>query len=147
VTPEQIAILTPEERRAWESLAAFDATGRDIVARRLTGERTSAPMNRHMPGAEAHLRVALTTIANLRARLVTGIGLPLGVNDRNGNPVHVGDTLAFDGREWTRTCDAPDHIYTVEFRNGQVLVDGTVGDIRHYCRVVKRWDAPTTEAT
>lgn len=79
---------------------------------------------------------------DLRARLTTGIGLPLGVNDRDGNPVHVGDTLAFDGREWTRTYGAPDHIYTVEYSGGQVLVDGTIGDIRHYCRVVKRWDAP-----
>lgn len=100
--------------------------------------------------ARVALPAALTTIAELRAelaqlrgRLTTGIGLPLGVNDRDGKPVHVGDTLAFDGRVWSRRPDYPNHAYTVTFRCGEIRIDGTVGDISHYCRVVKRWDAET----
>lgn len=89
----------------------------------------------------ANLRAALATIAALRARLTTGIGLPLGVNDRDGNPVHVGDTLAFQGSVWSRGVkDPPDHFFVVSFERGQVRIDGTIGDIEVYCRIVKRWD-------
>lgn len=41
------------------ALARFDAATQEIVARRLTGQRTSAPMNRFMPNAEKYLRASL----------------------------------------------------------------------------------------
>lgn len=98
-------------------------------------------------GLELAQRTSDAESAELRARLTTGIGLPLGVKDRNGNPVHIGDTLAFAGWEWDRaTPNAPDHIYTVEYRRGDILVCGTVSDIPTFCRVVKRWDEKAADA-
>jgi len=178
VTPEQIALLTPEERRslevfagahpdstvvsalttianlradyatvqarhtrAWEALCAIG----DAVDK--AGHYTLIPERALQVGVAVDALIAERD--ELRARLATGIGLPLGVNDRDGNPVHVGDTLAFNGEAWWRGHDGdrPDHIYTVTLDCGEICVDGTVGDIPHYCRVVKRWDAPTTETT
>ena len=53
--------------KAREALAAFDANTLDIIARRLTGKRNAAPMNRHLPGAEGYLRLALAEVDRLTA--------------------------------------------------------------------------------
>ena len=119
----------PEERQV---LRAEVATLRETLA-----EQQRA----FVIGLDLAQRTADAEIAELRARLTTGIGLPLGVNDRDGNPVHVGDTLAFLGSVWNRGVeDPPDHVFVVRFDRGQVHFDGTVSDIGDYCRIVKRWN-------
>lgn len=52
---------------AREALARFDGDSRDILARRLSGKRKSAPMNRRLPNAETYLRTALAEVDRLRA--------------------------------------------------------------------------------
>ena len=61
-------------------------------------------------------------------------GMRIGVLDRDGTPVRIGDTLSFDGREWGSDKD---HEFVVRFEGGGILVDGTVGDIPIWCRIVR----------
>lgn len=61
-------------------------------------------------------------------------GMRIGVLDRDGTPVRIGDTLSFDAREWGSDKD---HEFVVRFEGGGILVDGTVGDIPIWCRVVR----------
>jgi len=68
------------------------------------------------------------------------IGLPLGLNDCEGNPVHFGDTLSFDEKEWGGPCE-----FVVEFINGQTSVCGTVDNIPEFCTIVKKWNADIKE--
>lgn len=133
--------LIPERAlHVGDAVNALIAEADQLRAENATMRETLAEQQRaFVIGLDLAQRTADAEVAELRTRLTTGIGLPLGVKDRNGNPVHVGDTLAFDGREWGT---ADDYIYTVEFVRGEVQVAGTVSDIPSFCRVIKRWDAP-----
>jgi len=74
--------------------------------------------------------------ARLRAARLTGLGVPLGVHDRNGNQVHIGDTLRFDEKEWGEPM-----AFVVELRRGEIHHPGATSDLSEYCEIIKRWDS------
>lgn len=61
------------------------------------------------------------------------IGLDTGIKDRNGNPVHLGDVLEFDEREW-----GGKHIFTIEFEEGEL--NTIPSDVSEWCTIVKKWN-------
>lgn len=65
----------------------------------------------------------------------TAAGVPIGANDRNGHPIHIGDTLSFDPKEWGGEC-----IFTIELLKGRLEHPGAVGDLSHWCDVIRYWD-------
>jgi len=69
----------------------------------------------------------------------TGLGVAIGVNDRNGKPIHIGDTLRFDQREWGRQME-----FVIELRDGQIQHPGATGDLSSWCEIVKPWDSERT---
>ena len=73
-------------------------------------------------------------IGRLRERLKDGRGVPIGVNDRNGKPIHIGDTLRFEEQEWGETME-----FVIELRDGQIQHPGATGDLSSWCEVVKPW--------
>lgn len=71
------------------------------------------------------------------------LGLPIGVNDREGNPIHIGDVLHFDPDEW----GASNHYFCIEFERGEVHGDGTTSDWSEWCVIVRKWDANAPDAS
>lgn len=77
-----------------------------------------------------------------------GLGVFIGLVDRNKRPIHIGDTLGFDKRVWYRQlgrspaeCDAmPDVHFVVELERGEITGNGLPGDWEEYCDIVKGWD-------
>lgn len=65
--------------------------------------------------------------------------IPIGVSDRNGVPIHVGDRLVFDATEW-----GSPHVFKIELDRGQLLHDGAPGDLSEWCEVI---DSPGWEVT
>jgi len=63
------------------------------------------------------------------------IGMPLGLKDRHGDDVHIGDTLRFDETEW-----GGPHTFTVEMEDGEINVSGTVQDISEWCEILTKFD-------
>jgi len=63
-------------------------------------------------------------------------GTPIGRNDRNGNPIHVGDTLRFDPEEWTGGCE-----FQILIRDGKITGKGTSNDWSNWCWIVKKYNA------
>lgn len=45
------------------------------------------------------------------------LGMSIGVNDRTGKPIHIGDLLHFDPAEW----GSESMYFCVEFRQGEAL--------------------------
>lgn len=68
-------------------------------------------------------------------------GMYTGIKDRHGNPVHVGDVLSFDPREWGGECE-----YVLRFENGELVTKGTVSDITNWCVVIWSWDTEEARA-
>lgn len=84
---------------------------------------------------------------------VPGAGTPIGLNDKHGKPVHLGDTLRFDPAVWYRLSrwiddlhDAqkrlpePDPVCTVRIVAGEIELMGTPGDVDQYCEIIRTWD-------
>lgn len=83
---------------------------------------------------------------------VPGAGTPIGLNDKHGNPVHLGDTLRFDPDVWYRSsrwCTdlrneprsaEPDPVCTVRIVAGEIELVGTPGDVDQYCEIIRTWD-------
>lgn len=80
----------------------------------------------------------------------TGRGVPIGVNDRNGKSIHIGDRLLFDSDEWYRNTrafgkpDGPPMEFTIELRDGQIQHPGATGDLSNWCEIIQPWDAKGT---
>lgn len=59
------------------------------------------------------------------------------VTDKHGSPVHIGDTLSFDAKEW-----GGKHVFVLGWDEEECELD--IGfppsDITEWCEVVKRWD-------
>ena len=74
--------------------------------------------------------------SGLNATARSAMGVPIGVCDRNGNPLHIGDTLKFDAREW-----GDDHcVFEIRLEKGQIVHPGTTSDLSNWCDLVRRWD-------
>lgn len=68
-------------------------------------------------------------------------GVPVGRNDVKGRPVHYGDVLDFDEKEWGAPCR-----FTIEFRKGETDMYGSPGDIPNFCTIHEKWDKSTPVA-
>lgn len=95
-------------------------------------------------GSDLALKVSrefIADIMSLHAAAVSpiGRGVPIGVNDRNGKPIHIGDTLRFDQREFGRQME-----FVIELRDGQIQHPGATGDLSSWCEIVKPWDGERT---
>jgi hypothetical protein len=63
-------------------------------------------------------------------------GVPIGARDREGRPIHVGDTLSFDEREW-----GGPHEFTIRIEDGEIVMSGGgASDLESWCTIVRRWD-------
>lgn len=83
---------------------------------------------------------------------ILGAGTPIGLDDKHGHPVHLGDTLRFDPDVWyrhTRWCadlhgtpheDEPDPIFTVRIVKGEIEMLGSPSDVGEYCEIIRTWD-------
>lgn len=71
------------------------------------------------------------------------IGLFTGLKDRRGTPVHLGDTLEFDAAEWG--APAPDNQFVIEYKDGELRVNGTVSEVSQFCTVIRRFDEKIIE--
>ena len=65
-------------------------------------------------------------------------GVPIGVNDRHGNPIHIGDTLKFCGEEW----DGPMK-FVVSLAWGQIDHPGATSDLSNWCEIIESWNEGT----
>jgi len=64
------------------------------------------------------------------------MGIRIGVDDRKGNPIHIGDTLSFDAREWGEPMT-----FMVTLEQGEIRHPGSTGDLSEWCEIVRKWDA------
>jgi len=63
-------------------------------------------------------------------------GVPIGVCDRNGNPLHIGDGLEFDAQEWGEGgC-----VFIIRLDKGQIVHPGATSDLSNWCDLVRGWD-------
>ena len=62
------------------------------------------------------------------------VGVPIGVNDRHGNPIHFGDRLMFDKAEWGCTCE-----FIIELKKGRIQHPGSVSDLSNWCEIIESW--------
>lgn len=65
--------------------------------------------------------------------MINAIKIPIGVNDRDGVPIYIGDTLEFDEAEFGSRC-----IFTITMKDGCIEHPGTTTDLTNWCRVLKR---------
>lgn len=66
---------------------------------------------------------------------ILGLGVPIGVSDHDGKPIHIGDILEFDQIEFGEHC-----VFTVVLERGEIIYPGSTSDLTEYCRVIKRFD-------
>lgn len=76
----------------------------------------------------------LYPLANLAS---DAAGVPIGVKDRKGNPIHIGDELRFDAMEWGEPM-----AFIVVLEEGEIRHPGSTSDLTEWCEVIRRWDAP-----
>ena len=65
-----------------------------------------------------------------------GLGVPIGVNDAAGRPIHIGDTLDFEEREYGCPCR-----FTIELNEGSIQHPGVTSDLSEFCEIAIPWDA------
>lgn len=124
-----------------------DVNGGRIVPKRRDkaneqlGERYGAEGNYEEMRADVAAWKALAAKAeterdNLREQLdLLPIGCPIGRKDHNGNPVHVGDELEFNEREWGEPMR-----FIVELKDGLVQHPGGSSDLESWCTITRKWD-------
>lgn len=64
----------------------------------------------------------------------SALGIPIGLKDMHGTPVHIGDTLRFDEKEWGGPCT-----FIIELNRGEIEMCGSPSDISSWCEVIKPW--------
>lgn len=63
------------------------------------------------------------------------VGNFTGIYDQAGMPIHLGDTLEFDSREWGGV-----NIFQLLFEDGELSIGFGVGDLTEFCTVIKKWN-------
>lgn len=63
------------------------------------------------------------------------IGNFTGLYDMHGAPIHLGDTLSFDEREWGGM-----NIFQLLFEDGELNIGFGVDDLAEFCTVIKKWN-------
>lgn len=66
------------------------------------------------------------------------LGMPIGLDDVKGNPVHYGDTLEFHASVWG---NSDTNKYVLEFNKGITDCLGVPSEIPNHCTIIKKWDA------
>lgn len=69
-------------------------------------------------------------------------GLDTGLKDKHGAPIHLGDTLNFDRREW----GGVDTKFVVSFVKGELLIKGGISDLSEFCEIVSKHEAAPVKA-
>ena len=64
----------------------------------------------------------------------TPFGVAIGRNDREGNPIHIGDVLEFDESEFGEKC-----VFTIELEGGEIVHNGSASDLSNWCVIVTPW--------
>lgn len=59
-------------------------------------------------------------------------GMWIGVNDRHGRRIHLGDTLRFDPQEWGGHIDCE---FVIALQEGEIVHPGSPGDLTQWCEV------------
>ena len=67
---------------------------------------------------------------------LAGVGVPIGLTDRNGKPIHIGDTLEFDAEEW----GSGNNVFTIVIANGEIEMLGGPSDMGSWCKIIRSWD-------
>lgn len=62
-------------------------------------------------------------------------GISIDRTDRQGNIIHVGDTLEFDAEEW-----GVEMTFVVELENGKISHPGSTSDLSDWCTIIKKWN-------
>lgn len=63
------------------------------------------------------------------------LGIPIGVNDLKGQPIHIGDKLCFDTQEWGGECE-----FVVELSKGKIIHPGATADLTDFCEIIEPWN-------
>jgi hypothetical protein len=67
--------------------------------------------------------------------IAPALGAPIGLRDRLGQPIHIGDTLSFDETVWGGPCT-----FTIDLEDGEVQMNGGPSDMDQHCEIVREWD-------
>ena len=60
-----------------------------------------------------------------------GFGVHIGVNDRRGRPIKIGDVLSFDPREWGGLMT-----FQIQLKDGEISHPGTTRDLSEWCTII-----------
>ncbi len=66
-----------------------------------------------------------------------GLGVYIGLEDVNGYPIHIGDVLEFDVREWG---SSEGNVFTVTLEKGDISGCGVPSEWPSFCRIIKSWN-------
>lgn len=102
------------------------------------------------PALAATYRRASDALGELEAGSDRRAWIPVGLRDRHGRAVHLGDVLEFDREEWYRHLLGADHgpvRFTVELNAGAITYRGTAADVGEWCSIVESPGFPLEAAT
>lgn len=68
---------------------------------------------------------------------ISPVGVPIGLEDKHGNPVHIGDTLRFDPHAWGNSTN---NEFVVTLQEGEIRLNGVPSDIPEWCEIIHPWD-------
>lgn len=69
-------------------------------------------------------------------RSMSELGLNTGLVDMHDKPIHLGDTILFDRREW----GDDNNTFVIGFSDGELDIKGTIDDARSWWTVIKKWN-------
>lgn len=65
----------------------------------------------------------------------SAVGMPIDREDKHGMPIHVGDMLRFDEKEWGAPCT-----FVIEVKRGEITHPGCCGDLDQWCEILTKFD-------
>jgi hypothetical protein len=89
------------------------------------------------------------TYQALESQITNALGIPIGVNDSNGNPIRTGDTLRFDKQIWYRDSvivsnqplsTFPEMDFEIRLEKGELRQPGVTSDLKNYCTIIRKWN-------
>lgn len=88
------------------------------------------------------------TYQELESQITNALGIPIGINDCNGYPIHTGDTLRFAKHIWYRDTvtedkplsSFPEMEFQVKLEKGSITHPGVSSDLTAFCAIIRKWD-------